>query len=78
MHVGSNIIGNQQFLRMNVTDTGEPGSSTATMPDGYAIRVWTSSGTFYQVGEARTSFEGTPNGKQVPLAGGNVQVRLKK
>jgi len=76
--LGADILGNQQMFQVDVTDTGEPGSKTATTPDGYAIRVWTSNGTVYQVGTARTSFEGTPNGTQVPLAGGNVQVRLKK
>jgi hypothetical protein len=49
----------------------EPGTSASTQPDGYAIRVWTSAGTYYQVGSPRTMFEPTPNGTQTPLANGN-------
>jgi hypothetical protein len=84
--LGADIIGNQQSFQVDVTDNGEPGASSATNPDRYAIRIWTSSGTYYQVGTARTTFGnedpakgplGTPDGTQVGLSGGNVQVRLK-
>ena len=71
--LGADIIGNQQYFQVDVTDNGEPGST-----DGYAIRVWTSSGTFYQVGKPRTTFSATPDGEQIVFAGGNAQVRLKK
>ncbi|KRB43108.1 hypothetical protein ASD90_22290 [Terrabacter sp. Root181] len=57
--------GNNQF-QVNVKDNGEPGSSSATTPDTYALRVWDSSGTIYQLG--------TPTG-QLALNGGNIQVR---
>jgi hypothetical protein len=74
--LGADIIGNQQLFQVDVTDKGEPGASSATHPDGYAIRVWTNSGTFYQVGVARNSMN-PPNGTQVDLKGGNIQVRMK-
>ena len=35
--------------RVDVTDNGEPGSSPGAGPDSYAIRIATSSGTYYQV-----------------------------
>ncbi len=58
--------GNNQF-QVDVTDNGEPGSGKATTnPDTYAIRVWDASGTYYQLG--------TPTA-QLPLNGGNIQVR---
>lgn len=76
--LGADIIGNQQFFQVDVTDNGEPGANSASTPDRYAVRVWTNSGTFYQVGTQRTSFTGTPNGVQIELAGGNAQVRLTK
>jgi hypothetical protein len=64
--VAYSLGGNYSF-QVDVTDNGEPGSSAATTPDTYAIRVWTSSGgTYYQLG--------TPT-SQVPLNGGNIQVR---
>jgi hypothetical protein len=74
--LGADIIGNQQYFQIDVTDTGEPGSG-AVNADGFAIRVWTASGTFYQVGQPRTSLA-PPDGTQVKLSGGNVQVRLKR
>ena len=49
-----------------MTDNGEPGSKVATVPDTYAIRVWDSSGTYYQLATATT---------QKALEGGNIQVR---
>jgi hypothetical protein len=79
--LGADIIGNQQFFQVDVTDRGEPGASPSPNPDSYAIRVWTSSGTFYQVGIPRTSFGDATtesNGTQIQLSGGNIQVRLRK
>jgi MBG domain (YGX type) len=61
----SSLGGNQQF-QVDVTDNGEPGSSTTTTPDSYAIRVWNTSGTYYQLGSATA---------QLRLEGGNIQVR---
>jgi hypothetical protein len=52
--------------QVDVTDNGEPGSSASTKPDTYAIRIWTSTGTYYQLG--------TPT-SQVALNGGNLQVK---
>ena len=57
--------GNYQF-QVDVTDNGEPGSSPGVGPDTYAIRVWNSTGTCYQLG--------TP-AAQVKINGGNIQVR---
>jgi hypothetical protein len=57
--------GNYQF-QVDVTDNGEPGSSNTRTPDTYAIRVWNTGGTYYQLGDPRA---------QVPIEGGNIQVR---
>jgi hypothetical protein len=57
--------GNYQF-QADVTDNGEPGSSNTPAPDTYALRVWNTAGTYYQLG--------APNA-QLKLEGGNVQVR---
>ena len=57
--------GNNQF-QVDVKDNGEPGSSSATMPDTYTIRIWDSSGTYYQLGSPTA---------QRALNGGNIQVR---
>jgi len=57
--------GNNQF-QVDVRDNGEPGSSSSTTPDTYALRVWDASGTTYQLG--------TPTA-QIALNGGNIQVR---
>ena len=35
-----------------MTDNGEPGAKVAVLPDTYAIRVWETSGTYYQLGSA--------------------------
>jgi hypothetical protein len=80
--LSAGYIGNQQQFQVDVTDNGEPGSSrwTNVGPDGYAIKVWTAAGTWYQIGTQRTTFGATsadaPNGTQLPLNGGNIQVRL--
>jgi hypothetical protein len=63
--VAYSLGGNRQF-QVDVTDNGEPGASSSTTPDTYAIRVWDSSGTYYQLG--------TP-AVQRALEGGNIQVR---
>jgi hypothetical protein len=63
--VAYSLGGNYQF-QVDVTDKGEPGSSASVTPDTYAIRVWNSLGTYYQLG--------TPTA-QVPINGGNIQVR---
>jgi hypothetical protein len=66
--VAYSLGGNNSF-QVDVTDNAEPGSSgtpTGTGPDTYAIRVWTTAGTYYQFG--------TP-AAQLPISGGNIQVR---
>ena len=63
--VAYSLGGNYQF-QVDVTDKGEPGASSTTTPDTYAIRVWDGSGTYYQLGSATA---------QVALNGGNIQVR---
>ena len=75
--LSAGAIGNQQQFQLDVTDNGEPGASSSTTPDGYAIKVSTSNGLYYQVGTARTSLD-PANGTQVPLKGGNIQVRLSR
>jgi len=65
--VAYSLGGNRQF-QVDVTDLGEPGASSSTTPDTYAIRVWDGSGTYYQLG--------TPSGQR-NLEGGNIQVRPK-
>ena len=72
---GSGTIGNQQSFQVDVTDAAEPGSSPGTGPDKYAIRIWTSNGTYYQVGTSSTDIDHP--GTQIPITGGNIQVRLK-
>jgi Divergent InlB B-repeat domain len=57
--------------RVDVTDNGEPGSSPGAGPDTYGIKVWTSSGTYYQLGTATT----TTSYPQLAIGGGNIQVR---
>ena len=57
--------GNNQF-QVDVTDNGEPGSSSSITPDKYAIRVWDITGTYYQIGTATG---------QLPINGGNIQIR---
>jgi hypothetical protein len=66
-HTGAafGLGGNSQF-QVDVTDNGEPGSSSASAPDSYAIRVWNTTGTIYQLGGAAAQLE---------LEGGNIQVR---
>ncbi|MBA2719744.1 MAG: tandem-95 repeat protein, partial [Chloroflexi bacterium] len=64
--VAYSLGGNYNF-QVDVTDAAEPGSSPGAGPDKYAIRVWdTATGTYYQLG--------TP-AVQVPINGGNIQVR---
>jgi hypothetical protein len=78
--LGAELIGNQQSFQVDVTDRGEPGASSSAAPDSYAIKVWTSSATFYQVGTPATTDKTTGQyipGNQIQLSGGNVQVRLK-
>jgi hypothetical protein len=57
--------GNYQF-QVDVTDNGEPGASNTPAPDTYAIRIWNTTGTYYQLG--------APNAQQ-KIDGGNIQVR---
>jgi PKD repeat protein len=63
--IAYNLGGNYQF-QVDLTDNGEPGSSTSPTPDTYALRVWDSAtGTYYQLGTASG---------QIALDGGNIQV----
>jgi hypothetical protein len=73
---GSGTIGNQQSFQVDVNDVSEPGSSPGTGPDSYAIRIWTSNGTYYQVGIPRRTIDDA-SAVQVPITGGNIQVRMK-
>jgi hypothetical protein len=63
--VAYSLGGNNQF-QVDVTDNSEPGSSPGAGPDTYAIRVWNSGGTYYQLGAPTT---------QQAINGGNIQVR---
>jgi hypothetical protein len=63
--VAYGLGGNMQF-QVDVTDNGEPGGGSSATPDTYAIRVYSSAGTYYQLG--------TPTA-QLNLVGGNIQVR---
>ena len=66
--IAYSLGGNYQF-QVDVTDNGEPGSSASPVPDRYAIRVWDpSTGNYYVLGAPATA-------AQIPLAGGNIQVR---
>ncbi len=66
-------LGGGYNFRVDVTDLGEPGSKAAPVPDRYGIKVWSSSGTYYQL------YAGTPPNAttfpQLGLNGGNIQVR---
>jgi hypothetical protein len=59
-------LGGNRSFQVDVTDAAEPGSSPGAGPDAYAIRVWDSSGTYYQFGTAAAP---------IAIAGGNIQVR---
>jgi hypothetical protein len=72
--LGAGITGNQVSFQIDVTDNGEPGASSSTNPDSYAIRILTSTGTYYQVGTSSTSLDA--RGTQITLSGGNIQVHL--
>jgi hypothetical protein len=63
------------MFQVDVTDASEPGSSPGSGPDSYAIRIWTSNGTFYRVGTSSTDIDHP--GTQIPITGGNIQVRMK-
>lgn len=63
--VAYSLGGNNQF-QVDVTDNSEPGSSPGAGPDTYAIRVWDSTGTSYQLGTTTA---------QLKINGGNIQVR---
>ena len=63
--VSYSLGGNNQF-QVDVTDNGEPGSSSSTTPDTYALRVWDVAGTYYRLATPTT---------QLGLKGGNIQVR---
>ena len=71
--LGADVIGNQQYFQVDVTDNGEPGASSSTNPDQYAIRVWTSAGTYYQVGTPRATIDSPSD--MLNLRGGNVQIK---
>ena len=63
--VSYSLGGNNPF-QVDVTDKGEPGSSSSTTPDTYALKVSDSSGPYYVLGKPTA---------QVALNGGNIQVR---
>jgi hypothetical protein len=56
-------LGGNFTQQVDVTDRGEPPTQT---PDSYAVRVISDRRIYYQLG--------TPT-QQIPLGGGNVQVR---
>jgi hypothetical protein len=57
-------------FQVDVTDAGEP--SSVTNPDKYAMRVWTTTGDYKVIGAYGTNGANTA---QVPLQGGNLQVK---
>jgi hypothetical protein len=63
--IAYSLGGNNQF-QVDVTDNSEPGSSPGAGPDTYAIRVWNSGGTYYQLASPTT---------QQAINGGNIQVK---
>ena len=63
--LGYGLGGKRQF-QVDVTDNGEPGASSSATPDTYAIKVWDTTGTYYQLGSPTA---------QLALNGGNIQVR---
>jgi len=63
--LGYGLGGKRQF-QVDVTDNGEPGASSSATPDTYAIKVWDTTGTYYQFGSPTA---------QLALNGGNIQVR---
>src|SRR5205823_533102 len=78
--IDATVIGNQQLFEMDVIDNGEPGSSPGVGPDIYALRVYTSQGTFLPVGGPWTDASGNsispyPNPTSIQISGGNIQVR---
>ena len=69
------IGGNYQF-QVDIADNQEPGSSLGVGPDQYAIRVWSTSGTYYELGDTYDD-----NGMllgPLDIVGGNIQVKAKK
>jgi hypothetical protein len=66
-------LGGGYSYRVDVTDFGEPGSKASPTPDTYGLKVWNSSGTYYQL------YSGPPPNAstfpQLALNGGNIQVR---
>ena len=63
--------GGNYLFQVDVTDRGEPGSGVAN-PDTYAIRITDSAGNnLIVVG----TYSGSTNVTQVPLNGGNIQVK---
>jgi len=69
------IGGNYQF-QVDVTDNQEPGASPGAGPDQYAIRVWSTSGTYYELGDTYDD-----NGMllgPLDIMGGNIQVKARK
>jgi hypothetical protein len=68
------IGGNYQF-QVDVTDNQEPGSS-GTGPDQYAIRVWDSSGTYYELGDSYDDHGMLIS--PLDITAGNIQVKAKK
>jgi hypothetical protein len=68
------IGGNYQF-QVDVIDNQEPGSS-GTGPDQYAIRVWDSSGTYYELGDSYDDHGMLIS--PLDIAAGNIQVKAKK
>jgi hypothetical protein len=59
-------LGGNNSFQVDVTDNSEPGSSPGAGPDTYAIRIWNSAGTYYQLASPKT---------QQAINGGNVQVK---
>jgi len=68
------IGGNYQF-QVDVIDNQEPGSS-GMGPDQYAIRVWNTSGTYYELGNSYDDHGMLIS--PLDIAAGNIQVKQKK
>jgi hypothetical protein len=69
-------LGGNYSYRVDVTDAKEPGSSPGAGPDTYGIRVWTeANGLYYQLYDPANPVSSSNAYPQLPIDGGNIQVR---